>query len=568
MLETLTIHNYAIIDEMSTAFSRGLNIITGETGAGKSIVVDALELVLGARASAEMIRAGSSGLVVSGVFTGVTLSGPNLPDIDTIDDMLILRREVRADGKNRCYINDSPVTLRTLKEIGDRLVDFHGQHDHQSLLSAIDHVEYLDGFAGLGTLADRVAKEYEQMRSIRHDIRKIEKEIESTKRDRDLFTFQLEEIDRVAIQPGEDDELEVSISRLSSASDLKAMGLKTFQRLSEAEGSVAETLNTISRELESATSHDPSLAPMSDRLGEILDSVEDTAHFFRTYAENLDDDPALLDELDERLAMIERLKKKYGPSLDDLFAYREKIAAALEGSEMSREKLDSLRGELKSIENSLFESSSELSRKRKEAAPGLSAEVEHHLADLGMSGARLVAAIDPCTGPDSLVCGDSTVFVSEKGLDSVEFLIAANPGEPPKSLVKVASGGEISRIMLALKLTLSDISDVPSMVFDEIDVGVSGRIAEAIGRKLKTLTAKRQALVITHLPQIAAMAERHFSARKKVDGDRTSTGLILLDDSERQRELASLLSGDTLTDAALAHAQEMIESQKDGNEDG
>jgi len=561
MLESISIQNYAIIDEMTVEFSDGLNIITGETGAGKSIVVDALELVLGARASGEMIRAGAAKLMVSGVFTDVK----NLPDSfdpsDSENSTVILRREVRSDGNNRCFVNDSPVTLKVLKEIGDMLVDFHGQHDHQSLLSVMDHVQYLDGFAGLDALSGEIKMLFSDMRSIRRKIAKIERAIESAQRDRELFTFQFTEIDKAGIQVGEDDEVEASISRLSRAEELKALGLSAFQKLSEADGSIAEKLGDIAGRVESQSLYDAELAPWSNRMGELLDSVEDAARFFRNYAENMEHDPGLLADLNDRLELLERLKMKYGPKLEDVLAYRDKIKGELDGSEMSREELSRLGIELKTVESTLLAKAHELSKRRKKAAPGISDEVEHHLRELGMSGARLVVEITAANAPDRISSNGSMVAVTENGIDNVEFLIAANPGEPPKPLVKVASGGEISRIMLSLKLTLSKISGVPSMVFDEIDVGVSGRIAESIGKKLKKLTENRQALVITHLPQIAGMAKSHFSARKTVSGERTRTELVLLDYDMRQRELASLLSGDILTEAALAHAKELLDAQ-------
>lgn len=562
MLESISIQNYAIIDEMTVEFSDGLNIITGETGAGKSIVVDALELILGARASGEMIRAGAAKLMVSGVFTDVNNLPENFDITESETSTVILRREVRSDGNNRCFVNDNPVTLKALKEIGDKLVDFHGQHDHQSLLSVMDHVQYLDGFAGLDALRSEIEMLFSEMRSIRRKIAKIEKAIESAQRDRELFSFQFTEIDKAGIQPGEDNEVEASISRLSRAEELKALGLSTFQKLSEADGSIAEKLGDIAAKVESQSQYDADLAPWSNRMSELLDSVEDAARFFRTYAENLEDDPALLADLNDRLELLERLKKKYGPTLEDVLTYRDRIKAELDGSEMSKEELSALGIELERVEAKLLEKARELSKERKKAAPAISAEVERHLRELGMSGARLVVEISEANAPDAISSNGSMVAVTENGIDNVEFLITANPGEPPKPLVKVASGGEISRIMLSLKLTLSKITGVPSMVFDEIDVGVSGRIAESIGRKLKKLTENRQALVITHLPQIAGMAKRHFSARKTVSGERTRTGLVLLDDAMRQRELASLLSGDTLSESALAHAKELMDAQE------
>jgi len=562
MLESLTIRNYAIIDEMTTEFSSGLNIITGETGAGKSIVVDALELVLGARASSDMIRAGAVSLDVSGVFTPETALMENVLPFRVDEDMLILRREVRLDGNNRCFVNDRPVTLRVLRELGNRLVDFHGQHDHQSLLNVAEHVTFLDGYGALDSLALRTGQLYEEMLNIRSSVKKLKSAIESASRDRELYSFQLDEIERASITPSEDIELGNSIRKLARASELKELGYKIFQVLSEADESVALRLGELAGEVERMSEYDTGLGPHCERLTELADGVEEVARDFRGYSDEIDDDPSLLAELDERLGLIERLKKKYGPALDDVFAYRDRIKRELDRAEDREEELAKLQARLKKAELQLAESARELSDKRRKAAPRLAKEVESHLRELGMSGARLVIDIQECAGAEKVEYHGESFPVTRNGCDRVEFLISANKGEPPRPLVKVASGGEISRIMLALKLSLMDANRVPSMVFDEIDVGVSGRIAESIGKKLLKLTENRQALVITHLPQIAVMAERHFSARKTVAGQRTRAGLTLLNDEKRERELASLLSGEDLTDTALAHARELLEARK------
>ncbi len=561
MLESLTIRNYAIIDEMTAEFAGGLNVITGETGAGKSIVVDALELVLGARASVNMIRAGASSLEVSGVFTSDKTVVESILSFDVEEGTLILRREVRDDGNNRCFVNDRPVTLRILKELGNRLVDFHGQHDHQSLLDVSEHVSFLDGYGGLVSLAHDVGSLYGEMLSIRGSVEKLKNTVETARRENELYTFQLEEIDRAKITPGEDNELDAAIKKLARAGELKALGWRIFQELSDAEGSVAQRLGELAADVEDMSEYDNELTPHLERMAELADGVEDVARFFRGYAESIDDDPDTLAEMEERLVLIERLKKKYGRSLEDVFEYRKKIHRELESAGHSGEELAGLELKLQEVESRLAGRASELSAKRKKAAPRLAREVESHLAELGMSGAQLIIDIQDCEGSEKVVLDGKQVSITDNGFDRVEFLISANPGEPPRPLVKVASGGEISRIMLSLKLTLMDAHRVPTMIFDEIDVGVSGRVAESVGKKLLKLTNRRQALVITHLPQIAVMAERHFSARKRVIRDRTLAGLKLLDDKMRQRELASLLSGETLTDTALAHAKKLMEAR-------
>ena len=572
MLESLTIHNYAIIDEMTVEFPGGLTVITGETGAGKSIVVDALELVLGARASVEMIRADAEELEITGVFTldetvrskGIPVETQNLTSIQESDEgLLILRREVRADGASRCFLNDRPVTLKMLRNIGDCLVDLHGQHDHQSLLLATGNVNFLDGFAGLVALADEVERLYNEFISVRVSIEKLKLQIEHARSEKELYHFQINEIDGAKISPGEDMELEREIQKLSRAAELKEFGWRAFQDLSESDGSVEEVLGRLTGNIEELSRSDPALVAFIERTEELTSGLSELAGELRRYADEIDDDPAALAVLEERFALIERIKKKYGPRLDDVFAYREKIGSETRGHEDLVQKLETLEFKLEDIKPELFYRALKLSENRKETAPKLAAEVESHLAELGMNGAKLIIDISGCEGGEELeIDGRKVTLRKGKGIDEVEFMFTANPGEPPRPLAKIASGGEVSRVMLSLKLALSSVDRIPTMVFDEIDVGVSGRVAEAVGRKLLKLPNNRQVIVVTHLPQIAGKALRHFSARKTVEHGRTRTGLILLDDDMRQKELASMLSGETLTDTALAHAKELMKYKK------
>jgi len=562
MLESLSIKNYAIIDESTIQFSPGLNVITGETGAGKSIVVDSLELVLGARASTDMIRAGLDFLEVTGVFTTGENEDPGPLRKAFEDGTLILRREVRSDGNNRCFVNDRPVTLRTLKSIGDLLVDLHGQHDHQSLLVVSEHVNYLDGYGDITGHAGVVRSLFEQRQSLKKELDAIMKTADDSDRDRDLFAFQLDEIEKAAVQPGEDEEIEAALRRLDNARALRELGVKAFRELSENENSAALLIGELISAVEHMVHHDDKLAAPLERLTALADDADDLGRFFREYAENVEEDPALGEEMEERFTMIERLKKKYGPTHEKVFAYRDSIRERLGGADRSRAHIDELQKKLDETERLLITRARELSAERKAAAPRIVKEVEHHLSEMGMDGARLSVDVMTVNGGESIPTGDSAVRINSNGMDYIEFRLAANPGEPPRPLVRVASGGEISRIMLSLKLALMDVNSVPTMVFDEIDVGVSGRVSDALGRKLRRLTANRQAIVITHLPQIAVMGDRHFSARKTVAGDRTTASLILLDNDMRKYELATLLSGENLSETALAHAGELLENAR------
>jgi DNA repair protein RecN (Recombination protein N) len=559
MLKSLTIQNYAIIDEMTVEFSDGLNVITGETGAGKSVVVDAFELVLGARASSDMVRTGAAGMSVTGVFGFDDETGRVDIPVEIDDGLLILRREIRADGTGKCYINDRPVTLKTLKELGDRLVDLHGQHDHQSLLNVSEHITFLDSYCSLLPLSAEVARLYNEMVAIRKKIAALESKINTLARDKELYEFQINEIESADISPDEDTELVNEIKRLLRAVDLKSLGWELFQKLSEADGSIGETLGEISTRIEHLSRHDSELTAFLEKVETVSVGVNDLADSFREYAEKINDDPAYLAEMEERLGTIETLKNKYGPALDDVFNYLKRIKKEFEREEELEGELSDLRRKKDEIESSLAKNALSLSQKRKTAAPRLSKNAEEHLSELGMGNASLVIDIKRFDGPDTLEIDGESVPVGKDGFENIEFLISANPGEPPKSLVKIASGGEISRVMLSLKLALAHAVNVPTMVFDEIDIGVSGRIAEAVGKKMLQLSGNRQVLTITHLPQIAVMGTSHFSVRKNVDGGRTYSELILLDEISREKELASLLSGETMTDTALAHAKELLD---------
>ncbi|MFC1540953.1 DNA repair protein RecN [Candidatus Latescibacterota bacterium] len=559
MLKSLTIRNYAIIDEISVEFSDGLNVITGETGAGKSIVVDAFELVLGARTSSEMVRTGTDSMSVTGVFSFDACILPGDISFDVDDSILILRREIRADGSGRCFVNDRPVTLKTLKELGDCLVDLHGQHDHQSLLNVSEHITFLDSYGNISALSSEVERLYNEMVKIRKKINDLETNINNLTRDRELYEFQINEIETANISTREDIELDNELKRLQRAVDLKSLGWELFQKLSEADGSIGEKLGELSSQVEHLSRHDTELKSYLEKIEALSLEVNDLADSFREYSEKINDDPAYLTELEDRLALIERIKKKYGPGLDDVFNYLKKIKKEFEKEEELESKLAELKRKSDYIESKLTENALMLSDKRKSAAPLLSKKAEEHLSELGMNSARLIIDIKPFDGPDKLDIKGEPIPVGKDGFDNAEFLISANPGEQPKSLAKIASGGEISRVMLSLKLALSDAVKVPTMVFDEIDIGVSGRIADAVGKKMRQLSDKRQVLTITHLPQIAVMGKNHYSARKDVVDGRTYSKLVLLDESEREKELASMLSGETMTDTAFAHAKELLD---------
>ena len=371
MLESLTVKNYAIIDSMTVEFSGGFNVITGETGAGKSIVVDALELILGARFSSEMIRSGSEDMSVCGLFNIDSGSLPDDMSFETDDGVLIIRREIRKDGTGRCFINDNPVTLKKLKELGNQLVDLHGQHDHQSLLNASEHVKYLDSYGALSRLAQETEDLYCEIVEKRTEIHELQIKIENLVRDRELYKFQVREIEEAQLAPGEDTALENDIKRLSSAAELKSLGWEIFQELSENEGSIGERIGQLSSKVDYLSKYDSALDSFVEKIEEISVGLFDLANTFREYAEKIEDDSAALAEMEERLVLVEKIKKKYGPSLEDVFKYLGEIKKEIHGIEEYEEKIAGLKLREKEMELKLTECASLLSEKEKRLHPVL-----------------------------------------------------------------------------------------------------------------------------------------------------------------------------------------------------
>jgi len=563
MLQELYIRNYALIEELRLEFSPGLNIITGETGAGKSILIGALGQILGERASVDMIRSGAERCLVEGAFeledTHPVVSVLKGYGIDLEDGRLILRRELSREGRGRCYVNDLPVTIRTLKSIGDLLVDQHGQHEHQSLLKVESHVDFLDRFGGIAELVEELGENYDKLVSLRTKLEKLRTDRAARQERKELYEFQLKEISDASSDLERIEELQQELSVLQNRERLAEDIAQVYNLLYGAEDSVADRLGIGARWLKDAVEVDSVLKEKLEAYNSLLYGVEDLGFFLRSYSQGLREDPQRLEELRERLAFLERLKKKYGGSVESVFERKAFLEKELSLSDDIDREIEEIEKNLHEVSERFSELCTGVSRRRRSAAEHLAEQVEKSLTELGMPDASFKVNFIEREDPSGNVEIDGRRFnAGPKGIEDIEFYISTNPGEEMKPLVKVASGGEISRIMLSLKSILADVDSIPTLIFDEIDIGISGRIAEAVGRKLKDLSQSHQTISITHLPQIAKMAQRHISVFKETEGGRSVTRAVPLEDDQRVRELAKLLGGEVITETTLEHAREML----------
>jgi DNA repair protein RecN (Recombination protein N) len=561
MLKELNIKNFAIIDQLRVEFTPGLNVLTGETGAGKSIVVDALSLALGERANADLIRTGCQEAVVEAAFE---LSHAGMKDVALLlaeqgiqvnpDEDLIVRRVLSSSGKNKVYINGSLANLTTLSALGTNLADIHGQHEHQSLLSLDRQLDLLDAFGGLNGLREAFACAYRQLQ----DVRKQLAELETGERDRaqreDMLRFQKNEIEAAMLNPAEDAELAGEQKILANAEKLAGLAAMVDETLYAADDSVLANLKKAVEGLKEIAEIDGRLAGAVQLCESGKAQIEEAAREMSSYRESVEFDPKRLEQIGDRLDLIQKLKKKYGATVEEILAFGAKAAAELGRMEKRSEEIEGLKSEIQAIKFGLTDKAAELTRKRGASAKDLEKKVEAELGHLGMKKTTFSVHISGESGGDTL----DGRKLGPRGGDRVEFLISPNPGEEPKPLAKIASGGELSRIMLALKTILMEGDEIPTLVFDEVDAGIGGAVAEEVGKKLKRIASKHQVFCITHLAQIASMATSHYGVSKSVKKDRTSTEVRLLDAKERVDEIARMLGGKTITDATIKHAEEII----------
>ncbi len=563
MLSRLHVVHYALIEEVEIDFDRGLNIITGETGAGKSILVGALGLVLGGRVNADVIRTGQDRCLVEAVFEfpnrHPSLNTLEAEGIDVEEGQLILRREVNREGRSRCFANGLSIPVKSLQRMGKLLVDLHGQHDHQSLLDSSRHISFLDGYADLTDRVEEVREQFDSVARIREELARLERATADRADRRELLTFQIEEIASVAPTPGEDDALELERSRLENAERLIDAASQLEQLLYQGEDSIADRLGAAQRTLGDVTRADAALEEKASELEAIGYEVEELARYFTGYAQQVEHNPDRLTAVIERFELLGRMKSKYGGSLDAVLAYAKEAELELKSDESNDAEQARLESEVTEEERTFARQCIELSKRREAASQKLSGSVELSLSELGMPDVQFKIVFDRTEDPAGPVpLGDKHYAADRDGIESAEFYLSTNPGETARPLVRVASGGEISRIMLALKTVLAQTDSVQVLIFDEIDVGISGRIAEVVGKRLKHLADGCQTVSITHLPQIAKMADRHFSVRKETDGARTETYVARLDDDARVEELAKLLGGEEISTLTLEHAKEML----------
>jgi DNA repair protein RecN (Recombination protein N) len=561
MLKELNIKNFAIIDQLRVEFTPGLNIFTGETGAGKSIVVDALNLALGERASADLIRTGCQEAVVEAAFgmdgNGAAAIMALLADqgIAAEDgEDLIVRRVLASSGKNKVYINGSLANLATLSSLGAQLADIHGQHEHQSLLDRERQMDMLDSFGGLFGLREELTRSYRSLQDVRNELAGLEAGERDRAQREDLLRYQKTEIESAALKPGEDEALAQEQKILMHSEKLAGLSRAADEALYSSDGSVLAGLKKAMTSLREMNAIDNRLAPVLELCEAGRAQLEEAAHEVSSYAGRVEFDPGRLEQIGDRLDLIQKLKKKYGGALEEINAFGRNASAELERMEQSTEEIARLKSEILTIKSGLTASAQELTKKRSAAARELEKKVEEELGHLGMKKTIFSVKITQEPGDDTL----DNHKLGPRGADRVEFLISPNPGEEPKPLAKIASGGELSRIMLALKTILVEGDSIPTLVFDEVDAGIGGAVAEEVGKKLRRVAETRQVFCITHLPQIASMATSHYGVEKLVKKDRTSTVVRLLVEKERVDEVARMLGGKTITEATINHAEEMI----------
>jgi DNA repair protein RecN (Recombination protein N) len=547
MLRQLHIENFALIENLTIEFSPHLNALTGETGAGKSILIDAICFVLGERF--EGIR-GAGGQRPCSVEAAFELSedfiggGPVFETVSPEDGLLVLRREVLS-GKTRCWINHRLVTLSVLKEIGNRLVDIHGQYDHQLLLDGSSHLDLIDRLAGTAPLCGDYAAVYENYRGLMDQRGELLRLEEGKERELDLLKFQIDEIDRAELEDVNEEELVQERSRLANAEKLSEAVARALGLLDEGDGAASSSIAEAARNLASLMKFDSSLEETRRSFDDIALNLEEVICTLRDYRENLTFDPGRFGEVEKKLDLLEHMKRKYGGSLEKVLEFYRQAKEKFEMLSDSEVFLRDIDKKIKAFEPKLGELAGELTVKRRKAGAALKKTIESELADLNIPHAEFETQIEPAE-------------FTAQGRDRLEFLIRLNPGQPLMPLKKIISGGEASRVMLALKKALIQVDPVPTLIFDEIDTNIGGRLGQVTGEKLKNISRERQVLLVTHLPQIASFADRHLKVTKSVQKGKTSVKYEIMEGEERVRELAQMMSGKRETEISKKHAEEML----------
>lgn len=550
MLSELTIVDFAIIDRLRLQLAPGFNVLTGETGAGKSIIIDAVSVLLGGKAESDLVRTNCERALIEGVFDlpvspelRAVLSDNDLGNEDD-PDRLWLAREIRSGGRSTARVNGRAVPSSLLREIGDRLIDIHGQSEHLSLLRSREHVNLLDRYAETWEQRTNFAALAAQLREVRRELSELLKSEAELARRVDMLKFQIDEIRSARLKPGEDEELAIEQKRLANAETLTALADDAYTALYEGDGETPAALDALAQAQKALTGLvkiDPKFTEHVNTIDSVTAQIDDLAHEVRRYREAIEYSPKRLNAVEERLDLIKRLKRKYGATLVDVAAFADRAEQELGTLEHSSERIAELREVEDRLLHDIGQAGRDLSAARKAAAEKLAAAIENELNDLRMEGARF--AVDLKWEPDErgAYANGQRVAFDATGIDRVEFLVAPNVGEGLKPLVKIASGGETSRLMLALKTVLSRADQTPTLIFDEIDQGIGGRVGSTVGQKLWGLSDNHQVVCITHLPQLAGYGDAHFKVEKTSDGERTTTHVTSLDEAARVEELAQML---------------------------
>jgi DNA repair protein RecN (Recombination protein N) len=563
MLTRLFIRDFALIRELEIEFCADLTVLTGETGAGKSIILGALNSILGGVARGNMVRDGADRCVVEGLFefadgsavikrlaaTGLTLD----------DNQLALRREILSGGRSRAFVNGLSIPLKKLRELGSSLVDVHGQHEHQSLLRVDRHAAYLDAFGGLTANTEALADLYREYGSAESALRELRQQKRRYEEAKELREFQLGEIRALDPKAGEDAAIEQELTVLENGELIRQVTSQLADALYQADGSIVEQIGRLRRELDQVAAFDRNLASRTEQIQGLIYGIEELSADLLSYSENLDSDPERLAHLRDRLDVLRQMVSKYGGTLDRLIAFAAELQVGEAKSEALDEEISAGATTLDRLARQYSIVCLELSAAREHAAENLVAQVEAGLRSLGAPKAVFEVRLDTRPDPEGMVEKDGVrVHADESGIEHVEFFLSTNPGEVPKPLANVGSGGELSRIMLILRELIATGDGVSTLVFDEIDTGISGRMAAAVGKKLKSLAASHQVVVITHLPQIASLADQHMAVRKRPVDGRMVTSVRVLEDEERTEEIAQLLAGEEISASAREHAQRML----------
>lgn len=565
MLKSLEIKDYALIDHINIEFEKGLNIITGETGAGKSILIDAMGLLLGERASSEVVRKGAQKSLVEGIFRIENNSKVKLileeNEIEYQPE-IIVRREISLKGSNRCFVNDTPVPLNIIKELGNLLVDLHGQHEHQSLLRTETHIHFIDEFANNNKLLEDYRHLYKELNDKQNELKELKSKENSLKERKEIYEFQIKQIDSINPQNNEDELISKELVILENSEKILQLSDETYNRLYDNENSVIDLLGDIRHKLNQLSEIDKTFSESEQECNTALAILKELAGTIRTYRSRMDINPEEIEKKRERLGEINLLKKKYGGSIQKILEHRERIGKEFELADNFSAAINNLEKEILQLRISAGNAAERLSTNRKKQSLKVETDIKKILDQLGIPKSEFkvnISQTEAANYDDNYVIIKNKKYLfTETGVDYIEFYISTNSGEDLKPLIKVASGGEVSRIMLALKTILAKSDRLPLLIFDEIDTGVSGRIAQKVGASLKELSAFHQIICITHLPQIAGMADHHFTVEKKQIENRSVSTIVKLTKEERITEIAKLISGDQISKASVETAKQLI----------